>query len=885
MGEVEGKKTRKTRRAEPEPPPPHRPSRDAGAVAPAYGAPGFTRRHALGGLALALLVVASFLPALGAGFVWGDGILTGSRAVRAWSGLWDLWFAPRSTYRPGNTMEGHYWPLVYTTFWLEHKLWGYAPAGYHAVNVVLHFINALLLWRLLARLAVPGAWLAAAVFAVHPVHVESVVWVMGRKDLLSAALYLTAALTWLRYVEAPRGLPGAGRYCLALALFVAGLLAKSIVVTLPAALLLVHWWRQGRVTSTDWLRLAPFFVAGAGIAVADMLFYGTWEAVSLDYSAIERALIAAHALWFYLGKMLWPADLAVIYPLWDVDAANPLDWGYVVAAGAAVGLLWRLRHRLGRGPLAGAAFFAVTLSPVLGFVDFGYMQFSFVADRYQYLAGIGATTVLVGAAARGAGSLSGTSLRGVQGLALVVLVALGTLTWRQAGIYRDPFTFFSHVVSLNPNARSAHLNLVGALLKRGEPEDALAAARTALEQRPDYHKAHTNVGSVLLNLGRLEEAEHYIRRALEIEPQDMNTRSNLIELLAEQGRHEEALAAARIALEQHPDSSQAHTAAAIALSGLDWPDEAERHLRRAVELDPRYVKAVQNLAELVRGRKRYEESLELYRSVMEIDPALAEPYAGMGDALFRLKRYEEAVGHMERALSMQPGSPMARSLHYLAGVASEELGRPEAAAEHYERALATDPRYPEALNRLAALRFGQQRYEESLELYRSVMEIDPALAEPYAGMGDALFRLKRYEEAVGHMERALSMQPGSPMARSLHYLAGVASEELGRPEAAAEHYERALATDPRYPEALNRLAALRFGQQRYEEALDLYRALAGIDPDNANVHADMGAALYQAGRADEALRSFNRALALDPAHAQARTNREQVRRVMRQRGQ
>ena len=300
--------------------------------------------------------------------------------VHAASGLWNIWFSPSDIKN-----EGHYWPLVYTSFWLEHKLWGLAPAGYHAVNVLLHLINVLLLWRLLLQLAVPGALVIAAVFAVHPLHVESVAWIIERKDVLSALFYLTAVLAWIRFTEAPRP----RGYALALVLFTAGLLSKSVVVTLPVALLIWHWWQHGRVTRTDLLRLAPFFAVAAGITAADLSFYTSREALELGCSLPERVLIAARALWFYVGKLLWPTELAVIYPLWEIDTGNLLAWGYVAGATALAAVLWLGRRRLGRGPLAGALFFAVTLAPVLGFVDYGYMQFSFVADRFQYLAGIG----------------------------------------------------------------------------------------------------------------------------------------------------------------------------------------------------------------------------------------------------------------------------------------------------------------------------------------------------------------------------------------------------------------------------------------------------------------------------------------------------------------
>ena len=193
---------------------------------------------------------------------------------------------------------------------------------------MLHLVNALLVWRVALRLAVPGAWALAAVFAVHPLHVESVAWIIERKDLLCALFYLSAVLAWIRFTETPRP----ARYCLVLGLFMAALLSKSVAVTLPAALIVWHWWKRGTVTATDWLRLAPLFACGLALTAADFAFYTWREPLSLGYSAMERVLIAARALWFYAGKLLWPADLAVIYPLWEVRAGDALGWVYVAAA-------------------------------------------------------------------------------------------------------------------------------------------------------------------------------------------------------------------------------------------------------------------------------------------------------------------------------------------------------------------------------------------------------------------------------------------------------------------------------------------------------------------------------------------------------------------------
>ena len=543
----------------------------------------FARRETLAALALAALAVGCYLPALTAGFVWDDEAFTDAAAVREWSGLWRIWSSPRTAIEN----EGHYWPLVYTSFWLEHKLWGFAPAGYHAVNVVLHAANTLLVRRLAERLAVPGAWLVAAVFAVHPLHVESVAWIIERKDLLSGLCYLAAFLAWLRFTDEPRGGRGGRHYVLALALFAAGMLCKSIVVTLPAAFVIVSWWKRGRVTGSDLSRVAPFFVVGTAIAAADLSFYDAREPLSLGYTAVERLLIAAHALWFYVGKLLWPGGLAVIYPHWEAGAGDPVAWGYVAAWVAVAAVLWFLRGRVGRGPLAGVLFFAVTLSPVLGFVEYGYMQFSFVADRHQYLAGMGLMAVLVGAAVRGAERLPARRWRRcAAGAAAAALAVLAVLTWRHAGIYRDEVTFFTHVVARNPEARAAQQNLGKALLNSGRPEEALAASRAAVEQDPDDVKAHANAGAALIRMGRLDEAEEWLRAALALDPRHSVVLQNLAESLRKQERLDEALRYYRAVLEADPGNPLPHAGMGHALFGLGRYEEALRSLDRALALAP-----------------------------------------------------------------------------------------------------------------------------------------------------------------------------------------------------------------------------------------------------------------------------------------------------------
>ena len=663
------------------------------------------RSCAFAAVGLGALAAVFYLPAmLWGGLIWDDRIWSRSPAVLEWSGIRDIWFAPRLIEG-----ESHYWPLVYASLWLEHKIWGLAPAGYHVVNVVLHLANTLLLWRILARLAVPGAWAAAAVFAVHPLHVESVAWIIERKDLLSAVCYLGAVCLWLRFLERPRW----RWYGLALALFVAGLLSKSIVVTLPAALLIIQWWKHGLVTRQDVVRLVPFFAAALLITAGDLSFYRSGRVVgSLDYSLMERFLIASRALWFYAGKLVWPADLAVIYPLWDIRVGDPRAWLYPAGALALAAALWFMRHRVGRGALAAGAFFAVTLSPTLGFVDFSYMQFSFVADRFQYLAGIGPMALAAGAAAvslsrlserwggRGIGLAAGVSLG-------VVLLLLGMQTWRQSGIYRDEITFNRHIIAHNPVARDAHRNLAAELFQLDRLEEALSHARIAVRQYPDCVDCHAGLGAVLVRLKRLDEAEEHIRRALEIDSSNESALRNASELFRLQERYEEGIAVARSWLKLRPHASAPHQALARLFGGLKRQGEAEKHWRRAHEIDPRNVANIQNLGEAIRKQGRYEEALGWYREALRIRPGMPLARGAMGHTLFQQGvgfadqgRYDKALEKFRATVEFLPEDP---AVHTNLGVALYYLGRIDEAMASIDRALAIDADFKDALDNRRAM--------------------------------------------------------------------------------------------------------------------------------------------------------------------------------------
>lgn len=531
----------------------------------------------LGGALAALLAVVGFIPAILDGdFIWDDAFITQTEALRFWSGLWPIWSAPSQ----GVPLEGHYWPLLYTVFWLQEKLWGLDPMGFHAVNVAFHLVNTLLVHRLLARLEVPGAWLATALFAVHPVHVESVAWVIELKDVMSGAFYLGALLVWLRFCERPHP----ARYALLVLLLAAGMLTKSVVVTAPVAMLLLQWWRHGRITGADFLWSVPLFLVVAIFTAIDLAYLWGRVSFATDFSLLERLLIATRALWFYLGKLIWPADLGGVYPFWEIDVGDPGAWVWVLGAIAFAGVLWGARHRIGRGPFAGAFFFALLLSPTLSLVDHSYMEFSFVADRFQYLASAGMLAVIAGFVTVGLRRLSGAVLKlGAQIGLLAVLGVLTAITWEQSGLYRDELTFYRHVLKKNPTAHGVHSGVVRSLVDLGRYEEAIEEGLVAVVRDSAKRDAHINVGLAYSRLDRFEEAERHYRAALALTPNHRRTLKNLVGLLHRAENWEGSLEFSRRMLRRHPNDPKAHAIhyyAAYALEKLGGSrEEIQHHLR------------------------------------------------------------------------------------------------------------------------------------------------------------------------------------------------------------------------------------------------------------------------------------------------------------------
>ena len=490
-------------------------------------------------LLLAATVIA-YLPVWHAGFIWDDNVyVTDNLLLHSPRGLWQIWSVPGATPQ--------YYPLTFTSFWVDYHLWKLNPLGYHLTNVLLQALNAILLWTVLRRLDVPGAWLAAAVFAVHPVNVESVAWVTERKNLLAGFFYLSASLAclqfWLpnpatadsRTQSGPQttaaGLGNWKFYWLALFLYLCALLAKTATIALPVAVLLVVWWKRGKVGWRELFPLAPFLAVGMAMGLLTVWVEKHFvQAVGREwmYSFLERCLIAGRAVWFYLGKLVWPHPLMFVYPRWEIHAAQPLAYLPVLALIAVLFILWLNRKGWARPMLVALAYFLALLFPVLGFFNVYFFRYSFVADHFQYLAGIGPLTL----AAVGISRLFGLFKKQETALCGALVVVLGALTWQQCGTFADMETLWRKTLAKNPDCLIAHNNLGVLLRNQGRIEESMEHCLKAIQIDPNSSEALENLGAALADKGRFDEAIENFRKAIQINPNYAPALDNLAWVLA-----------------------------------------------------------------------------------------------------------------------------------------------------------------------------------------------------------------------------------------------------------------------------------------------------------------------------------------------------------------
>jgi tetratricopeptide (TPR) repeat protein len=684
---------------------------------------------------LALLLVAgtiiAYLPVWHAGVIWDDeSLVINNPLIHRLDGLSQFWF---------STQPVDYYPVTSTMLWVEWRLWGAGPMGYHVVNVLLHACSAVVLWRVLQWLKLPGAWLAAALFAVHPVNVESVAWIVQRKNVLAMFFFLVSLLWYLRFdpasVPANSTEPTALRlqwrwYWFSLAAFLLALLSKTAVAPLPLVLLGLAWWRHGAVSRRDLWRSLPFFAMAVAVGLVSFWFQ-SHRAIGSDIVRTDsfwaRLAGAGWAVWFYLYKAALPLHLNAIYPRWQIDGGQ--WWSYLPGLLWIAVLLgcWRFRRAWGRGPLFSLGYFVVMLLPVLGFLDIGFMLVSLVADHWQYFAIIGPLSLAAAAITRSSPGTKAVALGGA------LLLVLGGLSWRQCESYADPGTFWRAALAANPNSWLAHNNLGNDLFERGQVDEAMAHYKRAVELEPRYATAHYNLGGVLRQKGQLDEAIAQFRKALEIQPAYSMAHYNLGEALREKGEVDQAIAHYQRALEIHPDYAEAHNSLGNALLRKGQMDGALVHLRKALEIHPDRAEDHNNLANVLWHKGQVQEAIAHYQKALEIRPAYALAHYNLGQLLQQEGQVREAVTHFQKALEIQPDfAPACNSLAWVLATSPDASVRDGARAIELSEAAQRSSRgnNPTFIATLAAAYAEAGRFPEAIGTAKQALQLATAQSRP-----------------------------------------------------------------------------------------------------------------------------------------------------------
>ena len=662
---------------------------------PGAALPWLGRRDLLPIVSLFAAALLAYLPALEGGRLLDDDLHITRPELQSLHGLGRIWF------QIGATQQ--YYPVLHTAFWLEHRLWGDAVAGYHVVNVLLHASAACLIVPLMRRLRLPGAWLAAFLFALHPVCVETVAWIAEQKNTLSTVLALAAAIAYLQFDQNRRR----SAYLWALGLFLLALLSKTAVVTLPAILLVVVWWeRAGLRWRRDVRPMLPWFVVCGAVGLITLsverrLLIGVGGNFALTLP--ERVLLVGRAFWFYLGKLVWPSGLTFFYPRWEVSAAAGWQYLYPLAGAALWAALW-FAARWRRGPLAVFLCFAGALAPVLGFFNVEWFVFSYVADHLQYFASLAVLIPLAAVVASSVNPLPESARRVAPAAAGLCALTLGALTWRQCERYGDPVTFYRTAAALNPSSAAAHANL-GTVLAAlpGRMPEALDQFGMALRINPNAADGHEMLGTVLLqDPARRAESAAELEIAARLRPDRKSVHDKLaLALSGLPDRRPEAIAEYQASLRIDPLDPAIHNSLGLAYARMSGQlNDAIVQYEAALRLDPHFAEAHNNLGLALAQTGRLQDAIAHFEEAVRLKPDFAGGHNNLGLGWTLIPgRMNDAIGEFKEALRLDPH--FAPGWHML-GMAYVRSGNPQAAAAAFRQELQLTPDNPAAQQALAA---------------------------------------------------------------------------------------------------------------------------------------------------------------------------------------
>ncbi len=715
-------------------------------------------------------------PAMQGELLWDDSAHVTRSDMQSWNGLARIWTEVLATQQ--------YYPVLHSAFWIEHRLWGDNTFGYHLINVLQHALAACLLALILRRLWAPSAgiagetdpntaprrvpagaeWLAAALFVAHPVCVESVAWISEQKNTLSLVFYLLAALVYLRFEAERRLLAYAG----ATLFFLLALGSKTVTATLPAALLVVLWWKNGKLSwRRDVLPLLPWFVLAILAGLSTVWIEKNLIGADGDHYALslaQRFPLAGRILWFYFGSLVWPTNLAFFYELWEVPQRAATWTFHLLAAVITIVVFWSIRTR-SRGPLAVWLLFAGTIFPALGFFNVYPFAFSYVADHFQYHASI---SIAAGAAALVALLIKRSTAPArlvVATLCGTLLLTLVHLSRTESGHYINNETLFRANTELVPNNWMAR-HLLG----------------SAISKEP----------------GREQEAIVHFQKAIELNPKD-------------------------------PDST--YRLGAILIKIPERESEAFTLFKRAIELRPNFAEAHYRLALVIqKDPDRTTEAIEHYRVAIETKPQFAEPRYQLANLLARIPdRWPEAMAQYEETLRVKPDFPEAHNAY--GKEVAKIPSRRELALEHLKRAISLNPEFAEAhFNLGTVLAALPGHMEEAIHHFETSLQLQPTQIGVYFSLANAYAASRQFDKAIRYYETILSHMPDFAPAHA--HLANILATYPERVPEAIRHYDQAIRLNPEYVDAHNGLALIYAQSGRLDKAKENWEKVLRIDPQN-----------------------------------------------------
>jgi len=690
--------------------------------------------------ALVLVIFAVFGGLLSSGFVLYDDSAYVTENPHVLKGL-----SRESVSWAFTTTDAANWhPLTWLSHMTDVQLFGLDAGRHHLTSLLLHTLSAVLLFLIFFRMT--GAlWCSAfvaALFALHPLHVESVAWIAERKDVLSTLFWLLALGAWLAYLKSKKTAP----YVLTLVFYALGLMAKPMLVTLPFTLLLLDYWplnrltlplrrRSGEMKKLLWEK-APLFVMAAVSCVVTVIAQRGGGAIktTLEFPADQRLANAAQTYVTYLGKTVWPSSMAVFYPHPHTGLFTPFALLAILALAGVTALAFRLRRR---APylLFGWLWYVGTLVPVIGLVQVGVQS---MADRYTYIPLIG----IFAAAAWGLADIGKRSRalgRAVATSAGVSLAALSVLARIQAGYWAGNEKLFMHALAVTTDNDLAHYQIGCTRQNEGNLDEAIAHLAESVRINPDRADAQNNLGIALDRRDRTPEALDHFREALRIQPGKTQAMNNLGLALVKLHRLPEALGYFQEAVGLDPDYADARNNLGNALAASGRLEEAVGHYREALRIQPDAVKTITNMGMALGKMDRLSEAIQCFRDAVRLHPEYADAQNNLGVALAKTGRADEAIAHYQQALKLQPDA--AKTLDNL-GLALGMANRFSEALDRFQEAVRINPDFAEAQYHLAVALAQAHRLAEARDHFQKALQISPDFVEARAGLENLLNGLR-----------------------------------------------------------------------------------------------------------------------------------------------